>query len=91
MTQLKPHNYYSFSEIQEALASIGKRELCEAFGFEWNNTTTFHLVEWEKNEIIGSYFDESQRAEDEINVKELIAALRSFGITEDEILVVSLD
>ncbi len=88
---LRQHIYYDFSEIQEALASIGKRGLCEAFGFEWSNTTTFYLVEWEKNEIIGSYFDESQREEDEANVKELITALRGFGITDDEIVVVSLD
>lgn len=47
---LKPHSYYSFSEIQEALASIGKRELCEAFA-NFDQVTVFYLDSWAKNDV----------------------------------------
>lgn len=91
MTQLKPHNHYSFSEIQEALASIGKREYCERFMMN-NDVMTFHLDDVTKNDCYPNDGDpDYQECPFQWEVEELIAALRSFGITEDEILVVSFD
>lgn len=88
---LKPHNYYSFSDIQEALAAIGKRELCEAFG-NFDQVTVFYLDSWAKNDAYPDDADpDYQEAPWQRDVEALISALRGFGITEDEILVVSFD
>lgn len=91
MTQLKPHNYYSLSEIQEALRSIGKQELIECLGNDWSEIAEFYLSEPEKNEYLNNWFDREDLDKARADIAELIAALRSLGITEDEILVVSLD
>lgn len=46
---VKPHNYYKFSEIQDALATIGKREFCERFMMN-NDVMTFYPNDVTKND-----------------------------------------
>lgn len=84
VTKLAQHSYYKFSEIQDALESIGKRDLCEGFGDDWNETLTFYLTNPENN----LYYGEPPT---EQIMNELIAALRTLGVTEDEITIVSFD
>lgn len=91
MTQLKPHSHYRFSEIIEALISIGKRDLCECLGNEWSEIAEFYLAPPEKNDYLNDWFDREDLDKAKADIAELIAALRSFGITEEKILVVSFD
>lgn len=98
---LKPHNHYSFREIQEALRSIGKQELCCCFLFDnrGDEIHSFNLAAPQCNHYLrrskgprhynSRFFDSYETAN--VKITELIAALRSFGITEDKILVVSFD
>lgn len=88
---LKPHSYYSFSEILAALKSIDKQELCECLGNEWSEIVEFYLAEPEKNNYLNDWFEQADLDKAKADIAELIAVLRGFGITEDEILVVSFD